>query len=143
MAKRKGQRAAAQTAACSVATRRYDDEFYAPLIRRLEALCGLQGMSELGRDAVETPEGHWDYQSWLAAERRQEQLPALLQAVVELQDQAIAFGRARDAAEAREAAQKPALPAGTFEHVSGSCCGARALLAACENCCPADRGNSK
>src|SRR5688572_2136002 len=54
------------------------------VIRRLEEpLCGLQGVSELGRDAVETPEGHLDYQSWLAAERTQEQLPAL-HAVVEL-----------------------------------------------------------
>jgi hypothetical protein len=55
-----------------------------PAIRRLEEpLCGLQGVSELGRDSVEMPEGHLDYQSWLAAERTQEQLPAL-HAVVEL-----------------------------------------------------------
>lgn len=42
-----------------------------------QPLCGLPDSGELLPGAVETPEGHWDYQSWLASDRVQSQLPAL------------------------------------------------------------------
>lgn len=44
-------------------------------------LCGLPNTDQLARSAVETPEGHWDYQNWLARASAQAELP-LLQAAL-------------------------------------------------------------
>ncbi len=56
-----------------------------PIARESDAMCGLPNKSALVQSAVETPEGHWDYQSWLASAATQAELP-LLQEILSKHD---------------------------------------------------------
>jgi len=52
-------------------------------------LCGLPSTEQLVRSAVETPEGHWDYQNWLARASAQAEIPLLQAALAPFADIAL------------------------------------------------------
>lgn len=55
-----------------------DLKIAAPLIEDgVGPLCGMPDTAELLAHAVETPDGHWDYQEWIAGAAEQAELPVL------------------------------------------------------------------
>lgn len=52
-------------------------------------LCGLPSSEHLVRNAVETPEGHWDYQDWLARASTQAEIPLLAAVLAPFSDVAL------------------------------------------------------